>query len=780
MKMKRIISAATVAAVLAALIPGTFAAEVNETYDDILVYNDCETETGGVTLESDAPDGSSFYTTDSSGYQGAGDTTNSSEHRVYEADVRFNEQYSGFTVRDTANKKYMTAVKRYDYNGTPMLSVQTGGSSYARYVEIDTTAWYHVQLIGGYANAADPILMQVYKWEDGKKVFVGEYDNVTKRNDIASGYIQFEGNTSFDNVQITRLGADTITITSIPENTTEINAGASLTLTYGASRDARTVTAPAVDWKVYESGSELTDGSVTVSSEGIVTASRQCGNKTVTVKAISQEKGNPEGEYELTINAVNFSDLKFDAVTLTAAKDYVTADEPLALNVTATKDGSPVTLEDGDIYFYIYDENNLQEIGNELITVENGILSVDERVVSQNICVHAGDYAEVVYASLPVHVKATDATELGETGSKEQILFVDAGENTNNEYITSGSWDGSHYYNYTGSAVAASVAATGEDVAIEFDVKFIGEGEMNVNTGGKVGGQFLRSGKSIGRRGSGNKFTAICSGDSESWYHVIYMLRTGGEGSNYALVNIYKYGSDGQLVHPNTGVADLPATGTLDLRTVSSSNIKFSVLNVNDGIALDNIRILKIKSDAIELKTTTNTIFAGQSVQGSYTVSRQGTQLTYFPSDNITWALLDENGSALADDTISIDSTGLVTTTSATEEQTIFLKVTATDSGVYDTQPITIKGSDLFKITGIGVSEDGNAVTELKVQKDFFYNGDVVFIITAYDENNRMIATATRSVHNNTYAIGESRISVNMELAESVDSVKAMVWTSLE
>ena len=64
------------------------------------------------------------------------------------------------------------------------------------------------------------------------------------------------------------------------------------------------------------------------------------------------------------------------------------------------------------------------------------------------------------------------------------------------------------------------------------------------------------------------------------------------------------------------------------------------------------------------------------------------------------------------------------------------------------------------------------------MRKDFFYNGPVVFVVTAYDENGVLVGTVFKSIKNNTLAIGENKIALDFKLPENFNKLKAMIWTS--
>lgn len=774
---KKLISLITTGVISALSVSPVFAEVINETYDDLKYYNDCETVSSELEQNSGAPDGSKYYTnnTDSAYQKLGGLSQNSSEDYMWEADILFDDVGRGFTIRDNANKKVMSSVTRREKNDKAYVAVQTGGSSFSYYTEIDTESWYHIQLIGQYGTSK-PLDMVVYKWIDGVMEQVGEYTDVPKRNNVAAGYMQIEKGTSFDNVRITKLGADTLTISTIPENVTEISAGSVVNMSFTAKRNSKDVTAPNVEWKVFENGEEITDESVTVSQSGVVATARDCGDKDVTVKVISTEKGNVEGEYTLKVNAVDFANEKYDYLSLSAEKRYVRVGEPLALTVSATKDGEDIQLDDGDVVWSFYDENNVQETGNRYIYVENNKLYVTDEVISQNITLRAENPSKTVSASIPVRIKGADVTESDEEGAGDKLLAANAFENISDSgEQKSPSWDGSHYYEYSAATDLDSISATTEDVIIEYDIKFIqdGSGTMLRNSGNtKLGGQLVRQGDKIGRIGAGNKFLAFTDCDNESWYHIEIIARCGSDGA-YAKTYIYKYNENGER-----GKA---AEGTLDLRTMSTQ--AFHHLQAQAGTAVDNLRIMKLVPDSVIMSLSADTVFAGGTVQGSVSVLRDGMEIPSYPNGKIKWEVYDTDDKYLANDEllklITIDADGLVKVDATVPEQTVYIRATATDSGVYSSSPLTIKGSDIFTVKGIGLNEGGTKITELKVEKNFYYNGDVVFVIALYDESGALAGVKQRSMRDNTLAIGENKISIDFELPQSFASSKIMIWTAM-
>lgn len=774
---KKIISLLTVG-VITLSSAGAFAFDINETYDDVKYTNNCDTALSGVTLNDGAPDGSKYYTLEAGSEELksiSGLDTDTSEDYLWEADVRFDEDKSGFTIKDKANKKVDTCVRR---NGSK-LSIQTGGSAYSDYVDIEPEKWYHIQLMGQYGTSK-PLSMEVFEWENGELKSLGTFENVNKRNNVNASHFTVEPGTSFDNLKITKLGADELVISTVPANLTEVNAGSSVNMNLTAQRNGNANTAPEIEWKVYEDDNEVTDGSVIVSDGGVITAARDCPDKNIVVKAISTEKGNAEGEYPLAVKAIDFDSKKYDALYLSAENNYVRASQPLAITVSATKNDEAVVLDETDVKWTFYDENDIQPINNKYISVVNNELCVDEKVIPQNIVLHAHNDDGTVTATLPVRIKRDDITEEDDTTERDVLLISNACETTyTNAILSENSWDGSHYYQFDLAADLNSVSSTNDDIMISADVKFLadGAGVKLCNSGNnKEGGQIALQNGQIGNIGSGNKFTVISDGDTESWYHIDVVTRCGGDNS-YGRVYIYKYDENGNLVNPNDGAPQKAAEANLDLRTMSTNS--FHHLQVQENTALDNLYIVKIIPDEIQLTLSVDEVFAGGNVKGSAKAFHKGFEIPAYPQSKIRWAVYDkDNKYPIEGNAFTVAADGTVTIDATAAEQTVYIRAISTESDAYDSKAITVKGSDIFTVTGFGINETGDELSELRVQKNFFYNGNVVFVVAAYDENGVLTGIVSKSIKNNKLAIGENIIAMDFKLPDNFSEFKAMIWTS--
>lgn len=776
---RRILSIFLVCTMLISLVLQVQASEINEAYDTIEYYDNCETNpnSSAITMGTGAPDGSSYYIV-SSDYDTGGLSSDTSDDLMWEMDIRFDEEGSGFTPRNK-KKNWQTCVRRNNNK----LALQTGSSDFTSYIDIDPTTWYHIQLIGQFGTQK-PMDMVVYKWENGKMEYIATYSGINKRNNNPSSFITIHPGTSVDNIRITRLGADALTLTAVK---TEILAGESTPISFTATRQGKEINNPQVEWSVYDEANQniISDNSVTIDSNGTLTASLDCPTKVVTVRATSTAKGNVVGTIKISIQAVDVGSEKFDNIELSAERDYVRVNEPLPITINATKNGQPVTVSNEDIVWKIYDADNINENKNKYISIQNSTLYVTDMVISQQITVCAQSTSGAIKGFLPVTIKAADALEAGEDGFGDTLLVSNACESIVSDVnVVEGSWDGSHYYQMPATYDMPGLASnTSEDFAVEMDLKFPQDGTgitFMRNDNGKLGMQLSTSGGKLGRVGASNMFTAFFDVDTTSWYHVEIMARCGTSNA-YAKIVIYKYDSEGNRVDPtpDDGV-DGPFNSTLELRNLSGAPVNHVQFSTNTCV--DNFRWLKIVPDDIEMSISANGVFAGNSVQAQFTAYRKGLEIPSPPADMVKWEIYDhENKYPLLNDLIKVDATGLVTVDATVPSQTVYVRATAVgNANIYDYEKLEIKSSDIFTILGLGENEDGTKIVELKVQKDFFYNEKVTFVLAAYDASNKLLNAYVKEMYGESLVLGENKVSVDFTIPEDFNIVKTFVWTRIK
>lgn len=736
-------------------------------YDSVLAYDDCENNSLGGTLEEGAPDGSHYIRTDESTYIDgvASIGADSMLDIIWEMDMKLGTtDGSGFSIRNKANN-YGTCIVL----NSGQFAIQTASTSFTKYSAVPADKWLHVELKGRYSALDAKIDMTVYYYnEDGSMTKVDTYENVNLRNLSAGNKagamdITINKDTCYDNVKVTLLGADKITITNSIES---IKAGNTSLFDYGATRQGEYITSPAVTWEVYNADNTalLNDENITISESGLLNVGLNAASQTIYVRATA-ESGIYDA-YKVNVEAVDVSDVKFDTITLNTEQLYVNADNPMTITATATKNGEKVELGDGDLIWYVTDENDLRKLGDELklIKVENGVVTVDAKAVSQNITVRAADPTDVVRGSLPVYVKSSDALEGNDTGNLDKLLYSNACESDlSNAVLTSGSWDGTSYYYMSAGVDMAGVGGnTSTDLIFSMDIKFEQNGAGFIPKradNGKLGSCLLS------RENGGAYYLSLQTGSSsftdlfrisrDSWYHITWIGKTG----TYSSVILEEYDENGNRINRQVKAVSRRNDPPIDHVTIST------------GTCVDNVRALTPAPTAIELTTDVSTVLAGNTVQATASAYWNEVEMEGIDGSTVAFEIYDaDNKYPLESDKITIDANGLITVDAMAPIGDVNVRVTSVTGGLYASKKLTILSSDVFEVTGIGIDSDVTKVAQLNVTKNFdTYDDEATFVMTVTGADGKVKTVSYTMCYADTLSAGANKLAVNMPLPEDYD-----------
>ncbi len=776
-----------------------------QTLDELIAQHTCETTSISTNLEilDGAPDGTKYIKTGDGGNNTYGEYcfeseftygSNTKEDVMFSLDVRFDEEYSGFTAEDSGDKKVAGAVVM---KGST-IQVQRSSSDYTNTgITVDSSSWYHISMVGRYSASDANVDIYVWKYnDDGSLSFVQMASSIPLRNLSASNnngvsHLNVLVNTSVDNMRLYKLNADALSLDSASDT---VKAGATLLFTYSATRVGEYITNPDVVWSIYneDNTAELNDSEITISDSGLLSVGGNASKQTINVRATSAVTDTVYASKTIYIDAIDTSTDTYDTLTVTADGDTVRVNEPLTLTASATLNGAAVDLTGSDdLYWYVYNEANLRELGNNYVTIEDGVLSVTDAVVPQTVTVKAVNKSGSVSGTYSVEVLPAYMNSGNEDSYTDTFESSDACE----EYISGatlaeGSWDGSGYYSITSAYDFVGFSAnTNADVIYSADMRFSndGAGWTIYNSGkGKLGLQLTSSGTTLNAIGASNKVVGSMTIDNTSWYNVQVMCATGnsGSGTSYARLIVYRYDENGNKVHPTTGEAGTPyVTSDVSLRNLDESTANH--ININAGTDVDNILNMYVSPDTLELSIDSDTVLAGATVQASTTASRQGVAFPYLSSSLISYEIYDaDNAYPLGSDKITIDSSGLVTVDALADAQDVYVRVSSVSGGMSDSAKLTIKSSDIFEVTSAGFEDDTYSVLKrIKVNKNFYYSDDVTFVVAVYDENGAVTAVKTKKAYGDQLSLGENKISINLTLPEdfdkSTDTIKAYVVTNL-
>jgi hypothetical protein len=788
--MKNILSTILALSLIVSLFAPVVLADVeyNDIYDTEVKTEKFDAVVNDGELSSDSsPDGTKYNTykaenTNSAAFKDANPyisyTGASNSDYIWEFDVRFNGENAGFALNNDKNqiswvflKNVKDGVGTLDLEASKNVTLASG---------IKVGEWYHFRLYGRYeAGVWKSGACDLYQYDGSQLTDIKIEGKWSYRNSNATpSRVYFYNNISVDNLRIAKMNPNIVTMKCLDAPGAEeltINAGTSMTFQAQTFRDEYATNVTDFTWEFYQDGAKVEpEGLSIINGAFSSTVAAEIGS--YMIRATANSQGTPFVEFPLTINEVG--DTKFDKLTITNAPEEVVAGgEAVKFTVVAEKDGLPAEISDGDLKWEVYGPDGIMQNKNKYITfTSDGTMVVDAKVIPQDIYVVVSD------AEGKIRSPKTDCKlQIKAKPNGDEIKLSEAFESVDTQTtILEGSWDHSNYHLTSGTTNMNGVTASaGEDLIIYADVKFNANGagfKLRDSGNTKEGGEIAYKDGKIGRIGSDSNFLAFCDANTSDWYRVEIFVRCGGSGQ-YGKANIYRYNEDGSLEKLTL------QPGTLDLRTMY--DLTFHHIQVNTDTSIDNLRILKAIPDEIKIEVSADTVFAGNSVSATYNVFRKGSEILNFPQEKIKWEIHDGTAPISQDSGITVSADGTVSVDATVREQTIYLKALLIDNPeVSDTKSIEIKSTEIFSILGMGVSDlsegaENVKITEIKVQKDFFYNDKVTFVVAVYDKEGKLAKIQFKNMYGDALKMGENKIRVDIDVPENFGGAKVMVWTSL-
>lgn len=643
---------------------------------------------------------------------------------------------------------------------------QTGSSSFQNLGAINPDEWYTAELEGKMVVTGAKVIFRLYNYVDGVKTLVNTVDGLNLRQFYAgssNGYPDyFRGyKVSMDNVKLISEYPDVLTLSSTAD---EIDAGSIAALDYVATRQDIETTKYSVTWSVWdETGvNEITDGSAAITADGILSADIHSPSQTVTVKATADLEGKElVGEYQVNIKAVSTENEKFDSIVIDGAMG-MKAGTSSTFTFTATKGGEDVTstLTSEDVIWSVYDYADLEPNSNARIKAENGVLTVEDGVLPQTVTLRASSTSGKVYGSKAISILVSDS-------QIETLLTSNACEETIETADRVESIDGSKAYAYHTTTRLNSFGNTGEYVLTELDIKFdaADSGFTLIRADGSYNSCFRFHNNTISMQTGSSKWTSLMAAEADKWYHLeILYSSTNADAS----CNIYEYNEDGTLGEPKA------------CYEISRRNGKeYGNIEILAGTTVDNIKVSSPLPDAITITAPGQFMFAGETAQYSATATRNSLPLKNF--SGLKWEVLDASDLPIIDGSVTVSDAGLLTSDPMVPEQTVTVRVSSGDASAG--AKVTIQSSEIFSVTNIGINEAATEIVKLYVDKNFYYDDEVSFIIAIKDEDGRLAGVKLISTYGDRLNIGSNELTTNLVLPEgfSADTytVEVMVWTAL-
>lgn len=655
------------------------------------------------------------------------------------------------------------------------------------YDNFDVNKWYKLELEGRMMVVGSVTIFTLYEYDENGQATQVAQKSIVLRNFSETakktyGYTVLAEGVCYDNEYAVQEYPDSVLITE-DNNLSEVTGGDSLQFTAVAQRNgvSENITQPAIEWSI--SGVIEGEEDYIKIDDGRLIVNAQASEQEIVVTATAQSNGNPYGEYPVTIHKRNLDHEKFDTITLIGANS-IDAGSSESYSFTAMKNGIDVTetLTAEDVVWNIMDSTGARLLGNKYITVDNGTVTVSNGVIGQDIRVRAATEDGYVYGEIDVTIN---------NNSSETIVQYDACEKKveeNKALVYQGSWDGSSYYvkNTTDDFLTSGTlgdTTTSGDILISMDLKFMSETGSGVTTVRRDGGTGLwlcsHNGLLAVQTGNSSYKDLSVDGntyslDANSWYHIDIMFNTQNPS-----MNIWKYDDNGEMIDK--------ATFTSEDNFVFRSTQGFNRMKLNSNTGLDNYRVVYPDPTELEIIGDTTTIGAGSSIELGISGKRDGLVMPGIAMSSVSWAVYDGDG----DDALPIEgdditvTAGVLSSKGLTSPQTVYVRaISVKDKSIYASIPITITEANQFEITNVGVdAENDRQLVRIYANKLTDYNEDVVFIMTFYDQENKLIGSYSKKANAKNLKAGENEIAIDYTLPENYDkntgSAKIMAWTAL-
>ncbi len=655
---------------------------------------------------------------------------------------------------------------KYNAETGQMVNERSGGSDNLGAIEADT--WYTIEFEGKMSVTGAAVTFRLYGYAGGEKTLIQETPNLNLRNFYGgtthgnANYAYGTNGISVDNVQYIALNPNEIAISATAE---EISAGGNSAFDYTMYRDDTEVYKHNVTWSVYDEDNEsmIEDGSVAINDSGILIADISSPTQTVTVRA-TVVFGDKElvGTKQISIKAVDTDSEKFDAIEIDG-ESAVKAGTTSTYTFTASKNGEDVTsdITDGDVEWAIYSFDGLykNEV-NSTMNIENGVLTIGDGVLPQNITIRASSKSGNVYGNMSVTIDG-----FADSQAERGDIYYNAFENEFSSSVNRAvSVDGSTAYLVTAADDIWQVANHSEYLLTELDIKFTAAGSgitLMRRDGAKTNTSITYSG--------GNLVTysgvLMSNADMDSWYHIELLYSSANADAS---CNIYKYNDDGTL-------GEVQSYLNINMRNAAD----YGRFRIEAGSCVDNLKISTPVANEVSITAPGQYMFAGETAQFSATAARNGLPLK--GATGLEWKVLDAEMLPILDGSVTVDDNGLVTVDAMTPAQTITVQV-STATGATAKASIIIQVSEVFSVTNLGINEAGTAITKLYADKNFYYNDDVIFIITIKGEDGVLKAVKLISTFGDRLNLGSNELAADLPLPADfdpeTDRVEAMVWTS--
>jgi hypothetical protein len=347
------------ATVQLAIKPGTMILDGESGNKDTYVSgNACEELVTGLDLQEGSWDGTGYYKL-TSAYDFTGFASNTTEHVLYSADMRFDSEGAGWTVWNSSKGKQGLQV----ISTGGKLGIVKDSKTTNTYCTIDSTSWYNVQIMCSTGNDNAYANLIVYKYVDGKKVnpetgvenvpYVAEGISMRNLSADSANHVAIAAGTSVDNVYCAKTTPDNITVSA---DKTTMFAGQSIQGSVTATRKGVAfgyISSDLIKWVVYDENNEKPLGSdlITVDSTGKLTVDALADAQTINLRASTIDgtlydsvKITIQSSDIFTVQTLGFNDDYSKLVELDVVKNFAYSDSVTFAVCTYDENGTMTSI----------------------------------------------------------------------------------------------------------------------------------------------------------------------------------------------------------------------------------------------------------------------------------------------------------------------------------------------------------------------------------------------------------------------------------------------------
>ncbi|MCH5210073.1 MAG: hypothetical protein J1F01_03815 [Oscillospiraceae bacterium] len=254
--------------------------------------------------------------------------------------------------------------------------------------------------------------------------------------------------------------------------------------------------------------------------------------------------------------------------------------------------------------------------------------------------------------------------------------------------------------------------------------------------------------------------------DTETTYHIT-LIGTYGVTNGMIDMTVDTLDENGNVVESKKSYLILMN------QMYASSGVGPEHIRVEANTVVDNVKVTVLKPDSLGFVSPPQTVAVGSTTEIKAKYYRDGEELDYDAPIEYS----------VTGDAVSISADGVITVAENAPEQNI--TVTAKNGDIKTEAQIKVVSGVIFTINTALFNEEGTALEAVSAVKNYFYNNNAVFVVTAYDENGTLQDCFVKNVPAKAISAGEdTEIILDYTLPENFNRdtwlIEIQAWGASE